>query len=76
MPAFAMGRTALRVMAVTMALALLRTPVIAAGAALLLMRSMRLMAGVWLMRLVRPRLRVPAAIGRCDRRSDQLLDIA
>jgi hypothetical protein len=80
MPARAMSGAAFRVMAVAMALlraALLRAPVIAAGAALfLLMRPVRLMAGVRLMRLVRARLRVPAAIGRRDRRPDQLLDVA
>ena len=75
MPAINMSGAAFRVMA--MALALLRTPVIAAGAALLLlMRPVRLMAGVRLMRLMRARLRVAAAIGRRDRRADQLLDIA
>ena len=73
MPALAMSWAAFRVMA----MALLRAPVIAAGAALLLlMRPVRLMAGVRLMRWMRPRLRVPAAIGRRDRRFDQLLDIA
>ena len=72
-PALAMGGTALRVMAV----ALLSTPMVAAAVVLfLLVRPMRPMLLMRLKGLLRPRLRVPAAIGRLDRRAEQFLDIA
>ena len=72
-PALAMGGTALGMTG----MALPPSAMVAAAMVLfLLMRPMRLMAGVRLMRWVRPRLRVAAAIGRRDRCFDQFLDVA
>src|SRR3984893_9623280 len=72
-PAFAMGGTALRVMAV----ALLPTPMVAAAVVLfLLVRAMRPMLLVRLKGLLRPRLRVSAAIRCLNRRGEQFLDVA
>jgi hypothetical protein len=74
-PALAVSGAALG----TMGMTLPTVPVVTAAAVLfLLVRSMRLMPFARLVRLkrLRPWLRITAAIGRLDRRSDQPLDIA
>lgn len=72
-PALAMGGPAMRMMAI----ALLSTAMVAAAVVLfLLVRTVRPVLLMRLKCLLRPRLRIPAAVGCLDRRADQLLDVA